>query len=94
DEPSTGLDYAETLDIMERLAERNRRGTTVIMITHDIEMVLRHSRRAVVVSGGRVRLDVPTAGLHAHLDGLDTAGILVPDQFELLTALDLHTTLT
>ncbi len=94
DEPSTGLDYAETHDIMRMLAERHRQGVTVLIITHDIELVLRYSQRAVVISSGRVRLDVPTAELHYHLDELDTAGILVPDQFELLKALDLHTTLT
>ncbi len=94
DEPSTGLDYAETHDIMQMLAERHRQGTTVLIITHDIELVLRYSRRSVVISGGRVRLDIPTPELHHHLDELDTAGILVPDQFELLKALDLHTTLT
>jgi energy-coupling factor transport system ATP-binding protein len=94
DEPSTGLDYVETQDIMQMLAERNRRGTTILFITHDIEMVLRYSRRSVVISGGQIRLDMPTTGLHQHLDQLDTAGILIPDQFELLKALDLHTTLT
>jgi hypothetical protein len=57
-------------------------------------MVLRYSRRSVVISEGQIRLDVPTAELHHHLDGLDTAGILIPDQFELLKALGLHTTLT
>lgn len=94
DEPSTGLDYAETHDIMRMLAERNQQGTTVIIITHDIELVLRYSRRAVVISGGHLRLDVPTAELHQHLGELDTAGILIPDQFELLEALGLHATLT
>ncbi|MBI3242106.1 MAG: ABC transporter ATP-binding protein [Chloroflexi bacterium] len=94
DEPSTGLDYAETHDIMRMLADRNRSGATVLIITHDIELVLRYSRRSVVVSGGRIRLDVPTGELHRHLDELDTAGILIPDQFELLKALDLHTHIT
>lgn len=94
DEPSTGLDYAETLDIMQMLVERNRLGTTTLFITHDIEMVLRYSQRSVVISGGQLRLDVPTAELHQHLDHLNTAGILIPDQFELLKALKLHTHLT
>lgn len=94
DEPSTGLDYAETLDIMQMLAERNRLGTTTLFITHDIEMVLRYSQRSVVISGGQLRLDVPTAELHQHLDHLNTAGILIPDQFELLKTLKLHTRLT
>jgi energy-coupling factor transport system ATP-binding protein len=94
DEPSTGLDYAETLDIMQMLADRNRLGTTILFITHDIEMVLRYSQRSVVISGGQLRLDGPTAELHQHLDHLNTAGILIPDQFELLKALNLHTSLT
>lgn len=94
DEPSTGLDYGETLDIMQMLVERNRLGTTVLFITHDIEMVLRYAQRSVIISEGRIRLDVPTAQLHQHLDQLNTAGILIPDQFELLKALDLHTRLT
>jgi energy-coupling factor transport system ATP-binding protein len=94
DEPSTGLDYGETLDIMQLLVERNHLGATILFITHDIEMVLRYARRSVVISAGQIRLDVPTTELHHHLDELDTAGILIPDQFELLKALGLHTTLT
>ena len=94
DEPGTGLDYTETLKIMELLAGRNRQGATILFITHDIEMVLRYARRSVVLSHGELRLDVPTQDLHQHLEGLDSAGILIPDQFELLKALGLHTSLT
>ncbi|MFQ5611890.1 MAG: ABC transporter ATP-binding protein [Anaerolineae bacterium] len=94
DEPSTGLDHGETLDIMQMLVERNRRGTTTLFITHDIELVLHYSQRSVVLSEGRIRLDVNTAELHRHLDQLNTAGILIPDEFELLKALELHTHLS
>ncbi len=94
DEPSTGLDYLETLEIMELLAERSRRGTTVLFITHDVELVLRYAQRAVILSAGQVRLDVPTPELHGYLDRLDTAGILIPDQYELFRALDLQAELS
>lgn len=78
DEPSTGLDYRETLQMMELLAEFRQEGGTVVMITHDVEMVLRYAQRSVVMAGGRVLLDVATVELPRHLEVLARASIQLP----------------
>lgn len=67
DEPSTALDYRETVQMMELLAEFRREGGTVVMITHDMEMVLRYADRSVVMAGGGVELDTVTAELPRYL---------------------------
>lgn len=70
DEPTTGLDYRETVQMMELLTEFAREGGTVVMVTHDMEMMLRYARRAIVVAGGRVELDTAATGLPGSLDTL------------------------
>ncbi|MDR2552266.1 MAG: ATP-binding cassette domain-containing protein [Treponema sp.] len=57
DEPSTGLDYRECTLVMGALAELNREGTAVLMITHDMEAACDYARRALILSGGRLAAD-------------------------------------
>lgn len=54
DEPTTGLDRGEVAALMDAVAALNRRGTTVIFITHAMDVVARYARRVAVVAGGRV----------------------------------------
>ena len=54
DEPTTGLDRREVAALMEAVTALNERGTTVIFITHAMDVVARYARRVVVVAGGRV----------------------------------------
>ncbi len=78
DEPTTGLDYREALRMMELLAGFRRGGGTVVMITHDLELVLRYAQRSVVMAGGAVVLDAATSELPLHLDALARASIELP----------------
>lgn len=75
DEPSTGLDYRETLETLDLLAQFCQSGGTVIMISHDMEMVLRYAHRSIVMAGGRVLVDTPTAEIEAHQDALTKAAV-------------------
>jgi peptide/nickel transport system ATP-binding protein len=55
DEPTTALDAtlaADTLELLDRL--RRDRGLAVLLITHDLAAVFRHSDRCLVVYAGRV----------------------------------------
>ncbi len=81
DEPTTALDYRETIQMMEILAEFRQKGGTVIMVTHDLEMVLRYTRRSVVMADGEVVLDVATEDLRLYPDDLARASIQLPDTF-------------
>jgi energy-coupling factor transport system ATP-binding protein len=59
DEPTTGLDYRECTAIMEIISDLNRRGATVLMITHDMEAAADYARRALVLNRGRLTGDGP-----------------------------------
>lgn len=57
DEPTTGQDYRESVQIMEMVDKLNENGHTIIFITHDMSLVARYSRRVVVLCGGEILVD-------------------------------------
>lgn len=62
DEPTGNLDPAISLGIMKLLERINRTGTTVIVATHDREMVDSMHRRVIALEGGRVIRDQERGG--------------------------------
>ena len=54
DEPTGNLDPDLSLEIMNLFREINSRGTTVVVATHDRELIRRVGRRAVTLDHGRV----------------------------------------
>ena len=54
DEPTGNLDPDLSLEIMNLLREVNARGTTVVVATHDRELIRRVGRRAITLDHGRV----------------------------------------
>lgn len=58
DEPTANLDEETSLDIIRLLMKINKYGTTVIMITHDKNMVRRIRHRIVRVEKGRIVSDI------------------------------------
>ena len=54
DEPTGNLDPDLSLEIMNLFREINARGTTVIVATHDRELIRRVGRRAVTLERGRI----------------------------------------
>ncbi|MBR3185010.1 MAG: ABC transporter ATP-binding protein [Oscillospiraceae bacterium] len=61
DEPTAGQDYRHYTEIMEFLLDLNRRGITVLMVTHDMHLMLEYARRAIVFSDGQLIADAPCA---------------------------------
>jgi cell division transport system ATP-binding protein len=57
DEPTGNLDPDLTLEIMKFLQQVNARGTTVIIATHNPELLSRFNKRQVVLERGRVASD-------------------------------------
>jgi cell division transport system ATP-binding protein len=54
DEPTGDLDVDLAADVMQLLSSIHARGTTVIVATHDMDMVREIGRRTIVLKGGRV----------------------------------------
>ena len=61
DEPTGNLDSFHTHEIMKLLEEINRRGTTVIVVTHSQEMVDEMQKRVITMDRGTVISDVGQA---------------------------------
>ncbi|HXV35999.1 MAG TPA: cell division ATP-binding protein FtsE [Myxococcota bacterium] len=54
DEPTGNLDPDLTLEIMDLIASAALRGTTVVVATHELEIVRRYGQRTVRLEGGRI----------------------------------------
>lgn len=57
DEPTGNLDPETTWDIMNIFEEINRRGTTVVMATHNKEIVNNIKHRVIAIEGGKIVRD-------------------------------------
>ena len=57
DEPTAGLDPKGEKEIMELFKEIHKQGTTIIMISHNMDNVLEYASRAIVMSNGEVVFD-------------------------------------
>ena len=57
DEPTGNLDPARSLEIMSLLQEINNLGTTVLVVTHEIDLVERFGNRVIVLDEGLVVSD-------------------------------------
>jgi cell division transport system ATP-binding protein len=62
DEPTGNLDPETSIGIMQLLYRINRTGTTVLVVTHDSEMVDKMRRRVIALEEGRLVRDEATAG--------------------------------
>jgi energy-coupling factor transport system ATP-binding protein len=54
DEPTAGQDWGHLKQLMDFLVELNQQGATVLLITHDYELVCRYARRVIVMQAGRI----------------------------------------
>src|SRR5262245_58937082 len=60
DEPTVYLDLKHQMDFYQILARLNaERGTTVIGVTHDVNLAARYARRMIAIRSGRVVADGP-----------------------------------
>ena len=57
DEPTGNVDPNMSYEIVELLTEINRRGTTVVMVTHEHQLVRDFNRRVIMLEDGRVVAD-------------------------------------
>lgn len=57
DEPTGNIDPALSFEIVDLLSEINRRGTTILMVTHEHNLVKHFHRRVVQIHGGEVVAD-------------------------------------
>ncbi len=78
DEPTTGLDYIEVKDTMEMLKELNLKGCTIIMITHDMDIVAGYAKRVVAMENGEILFYGDVRDFFAQDEVLRKTGIKPP----------------
>lgn len=83
DEPTTGQDFKESQQIMEMVARRNREGKTILMITHDMDLVHQYAQRVIVLAAGKIIADGPAAQILLDKEILNKAGLLQPSMVRL-----------
>ena len=88
DEPTTGQDHRGRYQLCEIARGLNERGTTVVMITHDMDLVAQYASRAVVLGMGRVIFDGPTREAFARPDLLRQTFLAPPQAAQLAQAVD------
>lgn len=57
DEPTGNLDPVTAREIMELLSEINKRGTTVLVVTHNRELVNEMGKRVILIEDGQIQQD-------------------------------------
>jgi energy-coupling factor transporter ATP-binding protein EcfA2 len=86
DEPTTGLDRREVTALMDAVAALNAEGTTVVFITHAMDVVAEYARRVVVVARGRAVAEGPPREVLRDGPALAAAGLEPPLAVKLATA--------
>ncbi len=87
DEPTQGLDSRSRTEALRHIKELNARGKTIIIISHDMEEVIRIAGRIVVMDRGKIVLDRTPEGLFSDQKALEAARPFLPDVTQLLIGL-------
>ncbi|AZC12918.1 ABC transporter ATP-binding protein [Microbacterium sp. ABRD28] len=93
DEPTFGQDRARADELLALLGDLNTSGTTVLVVSHDMQLVAEHAHRVVVVDDGRIRAAGAPADILSDLDLLESTGLTVPPLARAMTALQRHPSL-
>jgi energy-coupling factor transport system ATP-binding protein len=78
DEPTVGLDADGQARVGAWLSDRRASGTTILLITHDMELAARYADRALVMQAGRFAADGSPREVFARAELLAGAGLEPP----------------
>ena len=80
DEPFSNLDYPATCLVLDQIVNLHKNGHTIIITTHDLEKVVFHAQRLVIMASGRIVAD----GIPAEMmGGIARYGIRPPCSVQL-----------
>jgi cobalt transport protein ATP-binding subunit len=78
DEPMGGQDRTQVGRLLTTLADLRASGHTIIMVSHDLEIIAAFCQRAVVFRDGRILLDGPVRNVFARTDELQQTFLKAP----------------
>lgn len=85
DEPTIGLDVIAKGKIRDFILEQNKRGTTFILTTHDLEDVEHLAKRVIVINHGEIVFDDSMEKLKYHLGEKKTVHLTTRRKIEVST---------
>ncbi len=71
DEPTAGFDPQSSKDLMNLITEFHKNGKTIIIITHDMDLVNTYTKRVVMLERGKVTFDGTPNELFSYIKGYD-----------------------
>jgi energy-coupling factor transport system ATP-binding protein len=83
DEPTTGQDTPQSIEVMNFLKKLNEMGHTIIIITHEMWVVAGWAKRTIAMAEGKILLDGPTKEVLSNADVLKRT-FVKPPQITLL----------
>lgn len=83
DEPTAGQDFKHYNEIMEFLLKLNKKGVTIIMITHDMHLMLEYTNRAIVLADGMKLADDTAANILTNKEVIKKANLKETSVYEL-----------
>ena len=79
DEPTTGQDYRQSIEVMEFLKMLNeKQGHTIIIITHEMEIVAEYAHKVFVMNDGQILLEGTPEEVYSQPEKLERASIKPP----------------
>ncbi|NUJ87632.1 ABC transporter ATP-binding protein [Plantibacter sp. MCCC 1A11337] len=90
DEPTFGQDRARANELLDLLAGLNAQGTTVLVVTHDLQLVADHASHVAVMAGGRLLAHDTTAAVLGDDELLRHAGLRPPPLAQAMRSLANH----
>jgi energy-coupling factor transporter ATP-binding protein EcfA2 len=84
DEPTFGQDAQNAAQLMDKLVGLNQCGLTILMITHDLDLVAEYAPKTAVLQQGRLVFSGATAALWRQKKLLASSGLELPFQLKVL----------
>lgn len=90
DEPTFGQDRARADELLSLLDALRAEGTTIVVVTHDMQLVAEHADRVLVMDAGRLAADGPVGEVFADAALLARTGLHAPPLGAALAGLERH----
>lgn len=90
DEPTFGQDRARAVELLDLLSGLNASGTTVVIVTHDLQAVAEHASHVALLADGEVAAFGRTADVLSDTAVVEAAGMRRPPLARAFAALENH----
>ena len=68
DEPFASLDYPGVKQVLQHILDLHRSGHTIVVTTHDLEKIIAHADRLIIMQGGKIVRDGSPVEIVGHLE--------------------------